>query len=99
MNKFLDVLKTNLFEMAFGILLVRILVLGSSSIPEAIALVSLVSSIAYNKYLNKEKLSDKEELLKRLEAIESSVQSLHMKQGIRRETNEQKVKGTQQRFF
>lgn len=112
--KKLSTIKEYLLELAFLALLVRIVAIGCG-LGEALAVVSLVGSMAYNKWLAKAKLDDKAELETRLEAalkevnekfddMSNKVNSLSMNQSVKRTApNEQKTPvalgGPEKRYF
>lgn len=87
-------LKEHLLELALIGLLSRAIILGAG-IGDSIAIISIVLSIAYNKYLNKEIIQNSEEINKKIEELSNKVQSLSLGQGLRTK-NEQKT-GT--RYF
>lgn len=91
-------LKEYLLEIAFICLMVRMLIFGAS-IAEALALFCLVSSIAYEKWLVKSNLDDKETINKKIDDLATRVQALSMDRALRRTTNESQVQGQNKRIF
>lgn len=100
MKKLLD-LKEYLPELAFVAILARILAVGCG-IGEALAVISLVSSMAYTKWLTKAKLSDKEQIdaqiktltedfTKQIENLNTRVNSVALQNGVRRTSNDQET--------
>jgi len=112
--KNLPAIKDYLLELAFLALLIRVVAIGCG-LGEALALVSVVVSMAYNKWLVKNKIEDRAELEARLDAalkdvnekfdsMSNKVNSLSMNQSMKRtEPNEQKTPisglGTAKRYF
>lgn len=86
MEKFTQI-KEHLLEIAFFTLLIRMLIPGAG-IAEALALISVVVSIAYGKYLNKDKVTQYEELKKQLEDMAAKVNSLAIEKSFRKPVNE-----------
>lgn len=100
MKKIMQV-KDYLLELAFIALLIRVVAVGCG-IGEALALISIVSSIGYNKYLAKTKITEREEietkfnesleqLSKDLKDTQAKVNSLSLNSGVRRAVNEQET--------
>ena len=87
-----------LLEIAFLCLMVRILILGAS-IAEALAMFSLVISMAYNKWLVKSNIDDKETINKKIDDLATRVQALSMDRALRRTTNESQNQGQNKRIF
>lgn len=88
-------------EMAFVGLTIRAMVMGTG-IGDAVAILSLVLSIGYAKYLNKSKVDEKAEIDKKIEDLSTQIQSLRMERAVKRTSNEQKVEnvpGSSRRFF
>jgi hypothetical protein len=94
--KKLSMIKDYLLELAFLALLVRVVAVGCG-IGEALALVSVVSSMGYNKWLAKSKVTEREELEAKwqaaflelsdeLKATQNKVSSLSVNQTVRRTT-------------
>lgn len=95
-------LSAYLLEVAFVALLVRTLAVGCG-IGEALALISIVSSIVYREYMTKGIIQDRvelearlekalEEVNKKLDDTSNKVNSLSMNQSMKRTTtNEQKT--------
>lgn len=81
-NMKLEVLKSNLFEVAFIALLVRFIVSGTS-MSDALVLLGLIASIVYVKhFLTKHKTEKSDETTLRLEEMERVVSSLAIKVGL-----------------
>lgn len=112
MQKFINI-KDNLLELSFLALLIKIILIGAG-IGEALAIVSLVISMTYSKWLNKSKVeqyqelinrmnSDKELLLKELENLNSKIMGLSLDKSIKRtslnEPQELPKFGQTKRFF
>jgi hypothetical protein len=90
MQKLLQ-LKNYLLEASFLALLVYTLINGVE-IGAALVLISLVSSMGYDKFLNKSKIDQNEALRKEIDEIKSKVNSLSIDKSLRRTTNEQENK-------
>lgn len=98
----LNDLKDNLLELSFLALLIKTILFGAG-IGEALAIISLVISMTYNKFLNKSKMdqyqeiisrinSDKELLLKEIELLNNKVTGLTLDKSIKRTSlNEQEI--------
>ena len=96
----LNQLKDYLLELSFLALLIKIILVGAG-IGEALAIISLVFSMAYTKWLNKTKLeqyeelmnkinSDKEEFKKEIENLNSKLTGIALDKSIKRTSlNEQ----------
>lgn len=87
-------MKDYLLELSFLALLIKIVVIGAG-IGEALAIISLVFSITYNKWLNKAKIEqyeeltnrmllDKEELKKEIEMLNSKLTGITLDKSIKR---------------
>lgn len=91
-----------LLELAFICLMIRILSLGAG-IGESLAAISLVGSLAYKAWLNKNQQDDLQALNKKYDDLATQVQSIQMDRALRRTANEPKVEikptGTTKRFF
>lgn len=94
--KNLSIIKDYLLELAFLALLIRVVAVGCG-IGEALALVSVVSSMGYNKWLAKSKLTDREELDQKwqtafqelseeIKSAQNKISSLSVNQSVRRTT-------------
>lgn len=81
-------LKEHLMELALVGLLFRSILVGAG-IGDSIAIVSIVLSMAYTKFLNKEKIDATEEIQKKLEDLTNKVQSISLDRGLRVTKNEQ----------
>lgn len=88
MQKLMQI-KEYLLELAFVALLLRVLFLGTG-IGEAIAFVSLVLSIGYKAYLEKNQANLTEVMQNKLNEMESKINSLSIDR-LRRNTNEQEI--------
>lgn len=104
-------LKDNLLELSFLALLIKIILLGTG-IGDALAVISLVLSISYNRWLSKNKVdqyealvakmdADRELFLKEIEMLNGKVTGLSLDKSIKRTAiNEQEVKfGQARRLF
>lgn len=80
-------IKDYMLEMAFLALIVRIAILGAG-IGDAIAILAVVASLAFGRYLNKAKIEKADEIDKKIEDLASQVQSLKIDKAIRRSVNE-----------
>jgi shikimate 5-dehydrogenase len=78
MNKLVE-LKEYLSELALFALFCRIVFLGAG-IGDAIAVIALVLSMGYNKWLVKNKIDDRAELEQKIEAIANLAQKLQINQ-------------------
>ncbi len=106
----LTVLKDNLLELSFLALLIKTILFGAG-IGEALAIISLVISMTYNKFLYKYKVeqyqeiisrldSDKEHFLKELELLSGKVTGLSLDKSIKRTSvNEQELPKITKRLF
>lgn len=72
MQKF-NHLKDYLLELSFLALLIKILIFGAE-ISEALAVISLVFSISYNKWLNKNKIDQYDELIQNINSHKEQFQ-------------------------
>lgn len=107
MQKFMQ-LKDYLLELSFLALLIRIICVGAG-IGEALAVISLVLSMAYNKWLTKSKVEQEEQLTnsinsmkedydKKFESIFAKMNSQVMDKELRKPQNEQKATGPRRLF-
>lgn len=92
MQKLMQV-KNYLLEASFTALLVYVLCTGVS-VGAALVLVSLVGSMAYDKFLTREKIETSEAMLKDIEDLKNKVNTLSLEKGLRRTTNEQEASTT-----
>lgn len=99
MQKLMQI-KDYLLEIAFLFLLGRIIMVGAS-MGEAIAVVSLVLSMAYNKWLNKTADTRYESLYKDIEDMKSKINSLSLDKGLQKRTivHEEKSEQSFKRYF
>ena len=80
MNK----LKENLFEIFLCLYSIRSFVVGPT-ISDALIAIFLIISIVYTKnYLRKEEVSDKESIVKDIEAMKQQIAKLNLDQGIKK---------------
>lgn len=92
MQKLLQV-KNYLLEISFLALIIHSLINGME-IGTALVLISLVSSMAYNKFLNKSKNDELEVFRKDIEDMKSKINSLSIDKTLRRTVSEQETKPT-----
>lgn len=72
----LSKLKQNLPEMAFLLFVSKVAILQLTSLSDALAIVSLVAYIGYNKWLNKSKTEDKQMLLDNMQELKTQMQDM-----------------------
>jgi len=81
--KKLEFIKEHMLELAFILFVLRLVGVGAG-IGDALALLSVVILIGYNKYLSKTKIDQTEELNKKIEDLSSKIQSIQLANGIKR---------------
>lgn len=99
MNKLMQI-KDYLLELSFLALLIRVVLLGAG-IGESLALVSIVISMSYARYLNKSKIEDRDSLVAEINEIKNKVNSLTIERSLKPKVllNEQETKQAPKRLF